>query len=163
MTRGRPPRQTIQEAMAIAKCLGKVVEGSPMKKAPADLTIFCKTVTIYVNIRRSRSRICGIFEIADKYMNDLLRLRAIPLTPVVLHELWVRLPNGRWQYFRIAKDGILEIHNSGDFDRTPADCDPSAIPPDPSPIFNRDSNPVASPMQDFVCPYFEYMKGKLSP
>lgn len=163
MTRGRPPRQTIQEAMVIAKCLGKVVEGSSMKKAPSDITVFCTRVTIYVRIRRSRSRISGIFEIANKYTDDLIRLRAIPLTAVVLRELWVRLPNGSWQYFRIANDGILEIHNSGDFDRTPADCDPSAIPLEPLSIFHRDTNPVAPTGQDFVCPYFEYMKGKLSP
>jgi len=149
--------------MAIAKYLGKVVEGSCMKKAPADLMIFCPGVTIYVRIRRSRSRISGILEIVDKYTDDLIRLRAIPLTKVVLRELWVRLPNGNWQYFRIADDGILEIHNSGDFDRIPADCDPSAIPPDPSSIFKRDTNPGARYGPGFVCPFFESMMGRLSP
>jgi hypothetical protein len=156
MTRGRPPRQATREARAIAEKLGAVIEGSGMKGSPANLTIFCPHVTIFVGVRRSREHITSILDIADKYRVDLIRLRAIPLTGVVLRELWVRSPNASWQYFRILDDGIMEIRNSGTFDRTPAD---------PVPVFTQDHGLVpASPFgAGFICPFFEHMRGRLSP
>ena len=165
MTRGRPPRQAIREAKSIAETLGAVIEGSGLKASFADLTIFCTHVTIYVRIRRTRSHISSILDIADKYKDDLMRLRAIPLTGVVLRELWVRSPNASWQYFRILKDGIMEIRNSGNFDRSAADFGQSAMPPDPEMVFTHDpGNGQVSPYgTGFICPFFEYMKGRLSP
>jgi len=164
MTRGRPPRQATREAMAIAEKLGTVREGSNLKGSSADLSIFCTHVTIFVRVRRTRSHINGILDIAGKYKDDLMRLRAIPLTGVVLRELWVRSPNANWQYFRILDDGIMEIHNSGTFDRTPADCRPSTMPTDPETVFTQEqgNNPVSPYMAGFTCPFFEYMKGRLS-
>ncbi|MCX6683243.1 MAG: hypothetical protein NTZ37_00715 [Methanoregula sp.] len=167
MTRGRPPRQAIREARAIAEKLGVVIEGSGMKGSSAGLTVFCQHVTIFVHVRRSREHINGILDIADKYRVDIIRLRAIPLTGVVLRELWIRSPNGNWQYFRILDDGIMEIRNSGTFDRTPADfdCGSSNMSPDPEPVFTQDRSLVpASPYgEGFTCPFFEYMRGRLSP
>jgi hypothetical protein len=167
MTRGRPPRQATREARAIAEKLGAVIEGSGMKGSSAGLTVFCPHATIFVQVRRSREHINGILDIADKYRVDLIRLRAIPLTGVVLRELWVRSPNARWQYFRILDDGIMEIRNSGTFDRTPADADfgSSTMSPDPVPVFTQDRGlvPGSSFGAGFTCPFFEYMRGRLSP
>jgi hypothetical protein len=165
MTRGRPPWQAIREARAIAETLGAVIEGSGLKGPSADLTIFCAHVTIFVRVRRTRSHINSILDIADKYKDDLIRLRAIPLTGVVLRELWVRSPKGDWQYFRILKDGIMEIRNSGNFDRSAADIEQFAMSPDPETVFTQDpGNGQVSPYETgFICPFFEYMKGRLSP
>ena len=162
---GPAARQATREARAIAEKLGTVMEGSGLKGSPASLTIFCTHVTIFVQIRRSREHITGILDIARKYRIDLIRIRAIPLTGVVLHELWVRSPNGNWQYFRILDDGIMEIRNSGTFDRTAADCESSTMSPDPVPVFTQDPGQgPASPFgQGVICPFFEYMRGRLSP
>ena len=167
MTRGRPPRQATREARAIAEKLGTVIEGSGMKGSSAGLTVFCPHATIFVHVRRSREHITGILDITDKYKDDLIRLRAIPLTAVVLRELWVRSPNASWQYFRILDDGIMEIRTSGTFDRTPADVDfsSSTRSPDPMPIFTQD--PGRDPVSPFgagvTCPFFEEMRGRLFP
>ena len=165
MTRGRPPRQAIREARAIAEKLGIVIEGSGLKGSSQDLTIFCTHVTIFIGIRRTRVHINSILDIADKYRDYLLRLRAIPLTDVTLRELWVRSPNASWQYFRILDDGIMEIHNSGSFDRTPADFGKSSMPPDSSSDFspNPDLSTSSLSRSGFTCPFFEYMRGRLSP
>ena len=165
MTRGRPPRQAIREAIAIAGKIGAVIDGSGLRGSSADLTIFCAHVTIFVGIRRTRIYINSILDIIDKYRDDLVRLRAIPLTGVVLRELWVRSPNGNWQYFRILKDGIIEIRNSGNFDRSAADLSQPATSPDTETVFTHDpGNGQVSPFgTGFICPFFEYMKGRLSP
>jgi hypothetical protein len=164
MTRGRPPRQAIREARAIAEKLGTVVEVPGSPGSPADLMIFCTHVTFFVIVKRTRSHISDILEIAYKYKDDLIRLRAIPLTGVVLRELWVRSPNASWQYFRILDDGIIEIRNSGSFDRTPADYGPATMPPNPAQVFTQDPGraPASSYGAGFTCPFFEYMRRRLS-
>jgi hypothetical protein len=165
MTRGRPPQQAIREARAIGEKLGAVIETPGSRGFPADLMICCTHVTLYVQVKRTRSHLSGIREIADKYSKELLLLRTIPLTNVILRELWIRSPNGSWQYFRILKDGIMEIRNSGDFDRSTADFGQSATPPDPETVFTHypEKGPVSPFGAGFTCPFFEYMKGKLSP
>jgi hypothetical protein len=164
MTRGRPPRQATREARAIAEKLGAVIESSGLKGSSADLTVFCPHVTIFIRVRRARSHINSILEIADKYKEDHILLRAIPLTGVTLRELWVRSPNASWQYFRILDDGIMEIRNSGNFDRTPADCGPSTMPANPAQVFTQehDRTPTLPYGNGITCPFFEYMRGRLS-
>jgi hypothetical protein len=138
MTRGRPPLQAIREARAIAEKFGDVIEISRSRESPADLILFCTHVMFFVRVKRTRTHISGIPEIADKYKKELLSLLNIPLTKVVHRELWVRSPAGSWQYFRILKDGIMEIRNSGHFDRSAADFGQNSWPPDPEPEFTMD-------------------------
>lgn len=164
MTRGRPPLQAIREARAIAEEFGDVIEISRSRGSPADLILFCTHVMFFVRVKRTRTHISGIPEIADKYKKELLSLLNIPLTKVVHRELWVRSPLGSWQYFRILKDGIMEIRNSGHFDRSAAEQD--VWPPDPEMVFTHDpgKGPVSPDgTEGFTCPFFESMKGKLSP
>jgi hypothetical protein len=121
MSRGRPPRQAIREARAIAEKLGGVIEVPCYRGSPADLMIFCTRVTFFVRVKRTRSDISDIVEIVKKYKKDLLFLCTIPITDVVIREIWVRSPRGSWQYFRILDDGIMEIRNRGHFDRSAAE------------------------------------------
>jgi len=135
---GRPPLQAIREARAIAEKFGDVIEISRSRGSPADLMLFCTHVMFFVRVKRTRTHISGIIEIVDKYKKELISLLNIPLTKVVHRELWVRSPVGSWQYFRILKDGIMEIRSSGHFDRSAADFEQPAWPPDPEPEFTED-------------------------
>jgi hypothetical protein len=127
--------------------------------------ICCTLATLFVKVKRSRSITSDILEIASKYTHELLLLRTIPATMVILRELWIRSPKGSWQYYRILKDGIMEIRNSGDFDRSTADFEQSFTPPDPDTVFNQDQEkgPVSPNGVGFTCPFFEHMKRNLSP
>jgi hypothetical protein len=138
MTRGRPPRQAIREARAIAEKFGIVVEVPCCRGSPADLMIFCTRGIFFVRVKRTRSDISDIIETVKKYKKDLLWLCTITITNVVFREIWVRSPRGSWQYFRILEDGIMVIRNSGHFDRPSSDFGHSAWPPDPETEFNRD-------------------------
>jgi len=145
MTRGRPPRQAIREAKAIAEKLGTIVEIPCSSGSPADLMIFCTHVTFYIRVKRTRSHISDIADIVGKYKKELLFLCTIPLTDVAIRELWVRSPRGSWQYFRLLKDGIMEIRNDGHYDRTSADFEQSAWPPNPETEFTRDPQSSRDP------------------
>jgi hypothetical protein len=127
--------------------------------------ICCTHATLFVKVKRSRSHISDILEIAAKYTHELLLLRTVPATMVILRELRIRSPKGTWQYYRILKDGIMEIRNRGDFDRSTADFEQSFTPPDPDTVFNQDQEkrPVSPNGGGFTCPFFEHMKGNLRP
>jgi hypothetical protein len=157
MTRGRPPRQAIREAGAIAEKLGAVVEVPCSSGFPADFMILCTHVTFFVRVKRTRSHISDIREIVARYKKDLLSLCTIRLTDVVFRELWVRSPRGSWQYFRILEDGIVEIRTSGNFDRTTWDRGP-AWSPDPDSgsgqetVFSQGQPGSWDPKKDKVLP-----------
>ena len=109
MTRGRPPRQATREAMGIAEKYGAPRDISAGKGSLGDLAIFCRNVTIFVRVKRTRSHISDRQDVATKFKKEILGLLKIPQTGVVLRELWVRSPRGSWQYFRILDNDILEI------------------------------------------------------
>lgn len=166
MTRGRPPLQAIREARAIAEKLGDVVEVPRSRGSQADLMIFSNHVTFFIRVKRSRSHISDIQEIGFRYKKDLLYLCNFPLTNVVLREMWVRSPRGSWQYFRVLKDGIMEIRNSGHFDRSAGDFGHTAWPPDPETV--NPQEPGKEPFspdgtRGFTCPFFRKHKGEVFP
>jgi len=109
MSRGRPPRQATREALGIAEKFGVPTDISAAKGVLGDLAIFCRNMTIFVKVKRTRSYISDRQEVFIKFRKEILTLLKIPQTGVVLRELWVRSPRGSWQYFRILDDNILEI------------------------------------------------------
>nr|WP_320161301.1 hypothetical protein [uncultured Methanoregula sp.] len=112
MSRGRPPRQATREALGIAEKFGVPMDISAAKSVLGDLAIFCRNITIFVKVKRTRSHISDRQEVVIKFRKEILTLLKIPQTGVVLRELWVRSPRGSWQYFRILDDNILEIRCS---------------------------------------------------
>lgn len=124
MTRGRPPRQATREAMGIAEKYGAPRDISAGKGSLGDLAIFCRNVTIFVRVKRTRSHISDRRDVVTKFKKEILGLLKIPQTSVVLREIWVRSPRGSWQYFRVLDNDILEIRcgiPSGTTGRTGAD------------------------------------------
>jgi hypothetical protein len=109
MSRGRPPRQATREALGIAEKWGAPLDISAAKSPLGDLAIFCRNITIFVRVKRTRSHISDRQEVLRKFRKEILLFLKIPLSGVVLRELWVRSPRGSWQYFRILDDDILEI------------------------------------------------------
>jgi hypothetical protein len=79
-----------------------------------------------------------------------------PAHRFVLREFWVRSPDGDWQYFRILDDGIMEIRNTGNFERSAADFGRSPMPPDPDRGFTLDpgKDQVSPYRTGFICPFF---------
>jgi hypothetical protein len=163
LTRGRPPYETIREAMELAETLGKVREGPDTKQVPAHFTVYLERVTLYARVKRPQARIDGPIALLDTCTDDVLLLKRIPFTPVVIHEVWAGLRNGTWQFFRILPGTIVEIQTSGLFERTPEDCEHFTIPPDPSEMFLRNTRAIVQKDPALACPIFEYLKGRVFP
>jgi len=66
-------------------------------------------------VKRSVFHFTNPFEILNQYRYDAGRLHNIPLIAVTARELWVRTPRGRWQFFLIRHDSVLEVQREGMF------------------------------------------------
>ena len=109
MTRGPKPRQALLEAEAIAFRRGKVLMYSGQRGPVFDLIVFTSLFTIFIRVKRTRTEYITAGEILADCRRELSRLRCIPETAVVMCELWVRSPKGRWRYFLVTRDGAVEI------------------------------------------------------
>lgn len=165
MTRGRPPRQATGEAFDIAQKRGAAINISGVKNPLADLVIFCPISTTFVRVKRTRTHISSMPDITAKFEHEIFLLRRIPLTNVLFRELWVRSPRGSWQYFRIVAEGIIEIHSNGGFGHEMVDNTKLALPPGPAVVLPHMANKVltSGTGAGFICPFFEQMKGSVSP
>jgi hypothetical protein len=113
MTRGRKPVIALREAEEIGGKRGRVIPTPGKRGDSFDLIIHEDRVNVYVRVKRSISSFIDSREILAAYRREIVRLRKIPLTIVVVRELWIRLPRGEWQFFRILVDRIAEIREDG--------------------------------------------------
>lgn len=113
MTRGPVPVVAIRQAVRQGAERGTILDRDQIRQCRADLILFCTRITIFIRIRRSPWRIltpddgCAIFKA------EIHELRQVPLTSVTARELWLLLPWGAWQYFRILDDRVIEIRRDG--------------------------------------------------
>jgi hypothetical protein len=113
MTRGCRPLKALIEAEQIALERGAVHMTPCGRTNPFDLVIFEEHRTVFVRVKRSVSHFTDPFEILYQYRRDAGRLHRIPLTAVSARELWVRTPRGKWQFFLIRHDSVLEVQRDG--------------------------------------------------
>ena len=149
--------------MELAKTLGKVREGPDTSQIPAHISVFLEHATLYARIKRPQARIDGPIALLDTCPDDVLLLKRIPFTPVVIHEIWAGLRNGCWQFFRILPNTIVELQTGGLFERMPEDCYHFSIPDDPSEIFLRNPRAIVRRDPALACPIFEYLKERVLP
>jgi hypothetical protein len=113
MTRGRPPHKTLREAEAIALRRGAVIMVPGSRSDAFDLIICEEHRTVFVRFRRSEEPFANLLDILRKYPRDVGRIHRLPLTEVTAREFWLRLKNGKWQFFLIRHDSIVEIQVDG--------------------------------------------------
>ena len=113
MTRGPLPIKAIRRAIENAAARGAVMDRDLFGRFRIGFILFCAMLTVFVRVRRSRSRLMSPEDCAAEYRIDVLILRRIPLTGVVARELWLLSPWGTWQYFRVLDDRLIEIRANG--------------------------------------------------
>jgi len=113
MSRGRRPSQALAEAAVIGARRGSVLPAPGGRYDMYDLLIFELYRIVFVKVRRSASQFCDPIEILRTYRSDVARIHRVPLTAYSAREVWVRLPRGRWQFFLIRHDSVVEIHADG--------------------------------------------------
>ena len=101
------------EAEQIALKRGPV-QPAPGKRGDAfDLIIFEETRTVLVKVKRSVTHFTNPLEILYQYQREIARLHQVPLTVVTAREFWIRSPRGKWQFFLIRHDSVIEIQADG--------------------------------------------------
>jgi hypothetical protein len=113
MRKGRPPHVTLQEAEIIAWRRGSVIPVPGSRSDAFDLIICEKFRVVFVRVRRTLTRFTWPLEVLAQYQYDIARVHRLPLTDITSREFWLRLPNGRWQFFLVRHDSIIEIGADG--------------------------------------------------
>lgn len=113
MTRGPLPKKAIAAAQEIAASRGTVLDLPELAETRQDFVLFRPDCTVFVRIKRIRTRITNPEEIGRMFRDDVLLSRNIPLTPTVSRQIWTLSPWGRWQYFAILNDRIIGVRRDG--------------------------------------------------
>jgi hypothetical protein len=106
---GRPPLQALKEAKVIARRQGDLCENMLGRGILYDFAIHLALAIIKVRIKRTRWELETIEEVMTICARDIARLRNIPQTSGLIRELWVRGPSGRWRFYLVRSDQIMEI------------------------------------------------------
>ena len=157
MAKGRPPRQALREAKAIALRQGKICENTMGRGLLYDFTIHFMLVTIAVAVKRTRVVAGDHDQILSGCRREIARLRKVPATSVFVRELWVRSPTGTWQFFLVVDDDLVEIPpyllpGNGSAERRLREDAPG---PDRSAL----PGGVPQEISGFVCPFMATAKG----
>ena len=113
MTRGRRPRNAIDEAVEIGGRRGSVEQVSSKRGCAFDLIICEPDRNVFVKVKRSQTSFTYALEILHRYQREIACLHRVALTSVTAREFWVRSPDGTWQFFLIRHDSVLEIRADG--------------------------------------------------
>jgi len=113
MTRGRPPKKAVKEAIEPARGRGSVVELPDTGGLPYDLMIFSSSCIVFVKVKRMRAHVQGPPDVEMKYSHEIRALRILPESGAARMELWILSSHTRWQYFRVLPDSIVEIRDNG--------------------------------------------------
>jgi hypothetical protein len=111
--RGRPPHQMLDEAAEIAVKRGAVISVPGSRSDAFDLIICEEFRNVFVRFRRSGVQFVHTLEVLGQYQRDITRISRMPLTAVMAREFWLRSPRGKWQFFLITHNGIVEIRADG--------------------------------------------------
>ena len=113
MSRGRRPRNAIDEAGEIAGRRGSVEQVTGKRGRAFDFIIIEPYRNVFVKVKRSQTSFTYVLEILHHYQREIASLHQVPLTSGTAREFWVRSPDGTWQFFLIRHDSVLEIQASG--------------------------------------------------
>jgi len=113
MTRGRPPKKGLGEALPVALARGTVMCTLQNGESVCDLIIIGKDQVVLIRVRKARRIRVSQQETEREYQEPILRLRSFPAPGPVIRELWIYSRYGIWRFFRIEDTGIVEICQDG--------------------------------------------------
>jgi len=115
MTRGPRPLKALMEAEQIALQRGAVHMIPGDRTNPFDLIIFEDHRNVFVRVKRSVTHFTNPLEVLYQYRREIGLLHRVPLTTISAREFWVRTPRGKWQFFLIRHDSVVEIQRDGTY------------------------------------------------
>ena len=113
MTRGRPPRQGLDDARRVATARGTVMSFVKNRENRCDFMIVGNGNLVFVQVRKAR-RVGGTREEMEReFCEQIMRLRSFPSSGPVTRELWTYTRYRIWRFFRIDDTTIVEICQDG--------------------------------------------------
>jgi hypothetical protein len=156
MIRGHPPHVAIGEAERKARAKGLMVFAvEPEGDLPVHLVICDRDYISLVRVRRLKYPGYDVPDIEQSCKNDIAALRAIPVTPEIFRELWVRGPDRHWYRYLVLPGSVEILEDDDDTDdnnRQEGGAVPPSFPPFLYP-FGLPGAPASSQMKKagFYC------------
>ena len=113
MTRGRPPRQGLDDAHRVATARGTVMSFVKNRENRCDFMIVGNGNLVFVQVRKARRAGTTQEEMEREFGETVMRLRSFPSSVSVTRELWTYTRYGIWRFFRIDDTTIVEICQDG--------------------------------------------------
>jgi hypothetical protein len=113
MSRGRRPLNALAEAAEIAEQRGSVEYVSGRRNRAFDFIINEEFRVVFVKLKRSQTSFTYPMEILCQYQRELASLHRVALTQATAREFWVRSPAGKWQFFLVRHDSVIEVRADG--------------------------------------------------
>jgi len=113
MTRGRKPKEAIRSATRIAEQRGEVDLVRFRPGMICTFIIYCAGLVAHVRIKRMRHIRCSEQMLEREAAEELAALRLIASSQQISRELWIVSPRGKFRFFRIADDALVELDRDG--------------------------------------------------
>jgi hypothetical protein len=116
MTRGRKTTTGLDKAIEIAKLRGTVMQfcDDDEEEMACNFLIRNFSHLAFVRVKRSPRSRCSFEDIEAGFEDQISELREIlAVAAGVLCELWTYTKHGRWRFYRIQPDGLIEIDRQG--------------------------------------------------
>jgi hypothetical protein len=113
MSRGPPSRRALAEAIPVAHQRGTIQITGHGQENLFDLTIVSAIPVAFIRVAYCAQIYAQIEEHAMVFQEKLIRLRQITGHEAVSRELWLRSRHGRWRFFRLMDDYLVELGRDG--------------------------------------------------
>jgi len=77
-------------------------------------TIISPDLVAFVRVKFIPRILAGPADIVAEFRDAIQRLSAIVQAGVISRELWLRSKHGTWRFFRVTKEGLVELDRNGE-------------------------------------------------
>jgi hypothetical protein len=109
MTRGRPPRKALNEALRIARARGFELKIQQEPESAGDLMVLNRMQASLVRVKRTLRLHCTLQETEAHYADAIKRLRSVSVPAGIRRELWVWSRYRTWRFFIVQEKGLEEM------------------------------------------------------
>jgi hypothetical protein len=119
VTRGRPPKKGLSDAITAATGRGTVMSFTRDTGCLCNFMIKNNDKLIFVSIRKALRLSRTLEEMEREFHESIIRLRSFPASETIVRELWTYSRRDIWRFFRIEHAGIVEICQDGTLLKNP--------------------------------------------
>lgn len=113
MSRGRPPKNGIRDALPVARARGRVMEIKQNGETPAMIVIIADGKVHFICIRRADPFRVTPAELEAENRDALALVRSLPGSADIVREFWPYSKYGTLRFFRVEDSWLLEIGRDG--------------------------------------------------